>query len=790
MAEHIRGLSYDEVSNRIKQGQVNGDANVKTKTIGEIVRTNLFTFFHAINLVLFVAILIFGTIKNALFMILVVANAVIGIVQEIRAKSLIDKLSLISSPRAIAVRGKADDLGEGEMEEVSIPSSKIVLGDVLKLEAGLQVCADCEVISGSCEVDESLLTGEPDHILKKSGDEIMSGSFVTSGSCYVRVIHVGEDNYASKITKEAGYLKRPNSEIMKSVNEIVKYDGIAILPIGILLFCKQYFLTGVDISSAVTSTVAALIGMIPEGLVLLTSVVLAVSIIRLSRKNALVQELYSIEMLARVDVLCLDKTGTLTEGRLKIHEVVGKDGSDDAWEAAAKVIFGLGDNNPTANATREAICERRGADAASYGETIAADILAKVPFSSARKWSGVKAQDGMCYVLGAAEFVFGTLPEEFADRIDDETRRGRRVLVIARGDGDFGEGDEITLPSNLRCLGIFIFDDVIRESAPETIEYFTSEGVDIKIISGDNPVTVSHVACECKVPGWDNYIDVSKIQTEEELTEAATKYTVFGRVTPEQKLILIKALKAAGHTVAMTGDGVNDVMALKESDCGIAPASGSDAARNVSQIVLMDSNFASMPSIVAEGRRSINNLQRSAALFLSKTIFAAVAAIAFLFIAAPYPLQPIHVSILSGLTIGIPSFVLGLQPNRARVEGGFLRNVITRSLPGGITDAIVVIAASLLAGTFALNTMEVSTVTLMLLMLVGYMVLFKVCWPFDIVRVVLFIAMIAAFILAIIVLPTFFSIAPFTIGMVYEFLTLAVAAILIFTFFLTTRLFS
>lgn len=805
--EALRGLSSYEVNKRIRAGAVNGDATVKTKTYGEIVRTNVLTPFHAMNAVLFLAILIFGELKNALFMIVVVCNALIGIVQEIRAKKLIDRLSLISAPHALVIRDGV---------EIEIPAAELVKDDLVKYETGHQVCADSVVVQGHLEVDEALITGEDDEIHKVEGEELFSGSFVTSGSCFARVIHVGDDNYSAKITKQAGYLKRPKSEIMLGINKIIKTIGIAMLPIGALLFLKQYLISGIELSDAVTKTVAALVGMIPEGLVLLTSMVLAVGIVKLSRKNALVQELYSIEMLARVDVLCLDKTGTLTKGEMEVVEIYG-----GAKPAAAAIAYGLMEKSPTASAIRAAVTKPAGLV-----------ITGEVPFSSARKWSGIRTADGKSYVMGAPSFVeideskFASFDEmkRYVD-VDALTRKyeeameaGLRVLIVCESASEFGEDEhgEPTLPHGLRPLGLVILSDKIREGTEETMRFFTEQGVALKIISGDSPVTVSNIAARCGVPGAENYIDASTVTSARELAAIADSYTVFGRVTPDQKLVIVQALKGAGHTVAMTGDGVNDVMALKESDCSIAPASGSDAARNVSQIILLDSKFSSLPSVVAEGRQSINNLQRSSALFLTKTVFSIVVALLLLFVKIDYPLQPIQLTLISSLTIGAPSFVLGLQTSRARVKGHFLTNVLTRALPGAFTDIVIVVVGGLVMRAAGLTAVQISTVSVLLIGFVGFMVLVKVCMPIvkrersygdglnagarsvvgsrsfvardgargklvvDWIRVALIILMVGAFLVAITVFNEFFALVPMTAPMYYALGLFASVALLVY----------
>ena len=737
--ELLRGLTAAEAEERVQSGRVNGDETVRTKTFGQILFTNLVTPFNILNLILAVLILLVHSPRNALFMGVIVCNAVIGTVQEIRAKKLIDRLSLIAAPKAHVIR---------DGRTLEIPVSGIVLDDLMELKAGMQVCADCRLLSGEPEVDESMITGESDPVEKEPGGELLSGSFIVSGSCLARVIRVGGDNYAAKITKQAKYLKRPASEIMISVNRLIKAIGFLLIPVGTALFIKQHLFLGQDIRKAVVSTVAALVGMIPEGLVLLTSVVLAVSVIRLGRRQALVQELYSIEMLARVDVLCLDKTGTITEGRMQVRawEPLSGHTEEELQRKACGLVQAIGDTNPTARAVLES-----GAAPAAW------TVIRTIPFSSARKFSAVFTEEAGALYLGAPGYVAkNTLPEETAAQIGAVAAQGERVLLLAQTGDVTAEHPE----DDAEVIGFVRITDVIRSSAPETLAYFKEQGVELKVISGDAPETVSAIAARAGLSGAENYVDATTLAGEAETKAAASRYTVFGRVKPEQKLWLIQALKAEGHTVAMTGDGVNDVMALRESDCSIAMAAGSDAARNVSQIVLLNSDFASMPHIVAEGRRSINNLQRSAALFLTKTGFSTLIALIFLFLAAPYPLQPIQFTLISGLTIGIPSFVLALEPNRELVRGHFLPNVLRKALPGSFTDVTAVVLLTVLSLSAELPHAEMSSMSTLAVAFVGFLVLFKVCVPFDRNRICLFAGLIVLFVLAAVLFGGFFGIRP------------------------------
>ena len=657
------GLTKEEVEERIKENKVNYDTSLPTKSIKTIVRENIFTLFNLINILLGVAVFCVGSYKNLLFLIVIFCNTAISIIQEINSKKAVDKLSILAQAKVNCIR-------DGEKQEIGINS--IVLDDLLMLETGNQIVADSIILEGEVEVNESFITGESDVIYKRKGDTLLSGSFVVSGKCKAEVIHIGDENYTSKISSGAKYVKKVNSEIMKSLNGIIKIVSIAIVPIGILLFFNQLGLTENSFKNAVVNTVAAIIGMIPEGLVLLTSTVLAVSVIRLSKRKVLVQELYCIETLARVDTLCLDKTGTITEGTMEVNDIIEITKSkEELEEILSEISSASNDNNSTIEAIR-----------AKYKNKQKWKVINKIPFSSQKKWSGVCFKDKGSYIIGAPEFVLREKYDEYKERIEKYSN-DYRVIIVANSEGDFIEKE---LPDKLEVLGFVLISDVIRKEASKTLKYFKEQGVNIKIISGDNPITVSKIAKRAGVENSEKYINMQEIKTKEQLEKAAKEYTIFGRVTPVQKKELVQALKKEGHTVAMTGDGVNDVLALKEADCSIAMASGSDATRNVAELVLLDSNFASMPEIVLEGRRTINNIERSATLFLVKTIYASILAIIFLFVNMPYPFMPIQLTLISTVTIGIPSFVLALEPNKERIKGKFLRNVISRALRNSLNS--------------------------------------------------------------------------------------------------------
>ncbi|MCF0142265.1 MAG: HAD-IC family P-type ATPase, partial [Parasporobacterium sp.] len=608
----ITGLTFPEVEERIKAGQVNGDMNVKTKTIKQIIKDNLFTLFNLINLILFVCIIISGSLKNGLFFLVVIWNFLIGVIQEVRAKKTIDKLSILSAPKAHVLRN-------GEVQ--TIPVKDIVLGDVMELKNGHQICADAVVLKGSCQVNESLITGESTPIVKNPGDHILSGSYLVSGYVLAEVEHIGADNYVNKITLGAKYFKKSNSIIMDSVKKIVKVVGIAILPLAALMIWKNFFSISQPFSDAMVAVVASVSAMIPGGLVLLVSIVLAVSVVKLSRHKTLVQDLYSVENLARVDVICLDKTGTITEGVMQVEEIIPAEGCPDVpfaeageeghMEAIKLFAAMMVDENSTIEAVRGALTEL---PAVAVTDELK-NSSSQVPFSSDRKWSSLYIEGKGTILMGAPERVCPDYVKEGTEAhalIAGHIENSRRVVVIAYSPE---KGVEENLPSGIKPLCFIVIGDRVRANAKKTLQYFAEQDVTIKVISGDNPVTVSKVAFEAGLEGADKYIDASGIDSYEEIEKIVDEYTIFGRVTPYQKLDLVKALKAKGHTVAMTGDGANDVLALKEADCSIAMQSGSDAARNVANMVLLDSDFASLPLVVAEGRKAINNLQRSSALY-------------------------------------------------------------------------------------------------------------------------------------------------------------------------------
>ncbi|MEE1076446.1 MAG: cation-translocating P-type ATPase [Acutalibacteraceae bacterium] len=743
MSEHLirynpdikNGLTPKQVEERIKNGNYNKASNLKTKSFADILRDNVCTLFNLINLILAVAVFAVGSYKNTLFMIIVVINALIGTIQELRAKKTIDKLSIVSAEKIKALR-------DGKICEIGV--NDIVLDDIILLSQGQQIPTDCIVVDGCCEVNESLLTGESDAVYKCMGDTLISGSFIVSGSCTAKADRVGDDNYASHISNGAKYVKKVDSKIMKAIKFIIKTMSIVIFPVGALLFWRQYMATNYsDITDAVVSTVAALVGMIPEGLVLLTSTVLAVGVIRLSKQKVLVQEMYCIETLARVDVLCLDKTGTITEGCMEVLETrttprFESTNIENILNAIAKYST---DSNPTINAIKDKFT----------GDT---SFVAKnkIAFSSERKWSGINFGEKGTFVLGAEEFIFNGNNTEI-DCIIEDIPKGYRILTIGYSKNDFNNRN---LPENLVPVGVVILKDKIRKEAKATLEYFDKQGVDLKVISGDNVETVSAISADAGLKNYDKVIDATTLETEEDIYNAVEKYSVFGRVTPNQKLQMVQAIKKHGHTVAMTGDGVNDVLALKEADCSVAMASGSEAARCVSQLVLLDSNFSSMPKVVAEGRRSINNIQRSASLFLVKTIFSTLLSVIFVFYGASYPFMPIQMTLISAFCIGFPSFVLALEPNENRIEGNFLLNIFKRAIPGGITVALSVVLVTVVGNMFNRSDEFTSTLAVAVTAFIGLMVVYKTSLPFNLIRTIMFSISVGGMVLGIVFSRNFF----------------------------------
>ena len=751
--EKVKGLSEEEVLKLQERGLVNYNADVKTKSIGQIIMMNFFTLFNFLNFGLGLAIFLVGSYKNLLFLGVVFCNTFISTVQEIRSKRTIDKLSLLNESKATVIR-------EGVEKQIGIHD--IVLGDIIKLRTGNQIVCDSQIISGEILVNESLITGESESVTKNKDMDILSGSFVVSGGCYAEVIHVGKDNYTAQISAEAKYIKKVNSEIMNFINKIIKYISIAIIPIGVLLFVGQ--MDSGSFGDTIVHVVAALIGMIPEGLVLLTSTVLAISVMRLAKYNVLVQELYCIEMLARVDTVCLDKTGTITKGEMEVSKLVPLNGTsmNEIVDALSMMSYHMENDNQTMAAISK-----------KYARRCDNKVLEIVPFSSQAKWSGISFEN-VSYILGAPEIILKDTSS--IDKELDMYASSNRTILLCKVNHKLNK----TLPSSVTVMGLVIISDKIRLEARSTLEYFKKQGVDIKLISGDNPKTVAYVAS--KVGFKDiRYIDMSKCNLP--AIEIADKYNVFGRVKPKQKKDLIVALKALGHTVAMTGDGVNDVLALKEADCSVAMNSGSDAARSVSQLVLLDSNFASMPKVVAEGRRSINNIQRSSSLFLCKTVYATLLAIIFLFLPFSYPFEPIQLTLVSMVTIGIPSFILALEPNNERINGKIIVNVLKRSLPTALTIVFNILIIILISLFIKLTDDEISTLCVILTGLTSFMLLYRISVPFNKLRRCLFGFLFVMFVFEIVFLRDLFSLTILNLKLLILIVALFMTGIVLFNIF-------
>ena len=763
MTEEVQpqGLSAAEVAERTARGEVNVDAGVRTRSVRQIVRENTLTLFNAINVILAVFVLITGSYKNMLFMVVIVCNTLIGIVQEIRSKRTTDRLSIVASSKASVLR-------DGAL--VELPLDALVRDDIIELGRGDQIPADAVVVKGSCDVNESLLTGESTLVKKRPGDELMSGSYLNAGTVWARVVHVGAENYAAKISAEAKRRKAVNSEIMNSLNGIIKFVSFIILPLGALLFARQHFLTGTETNEAILSTVSALVGMIPEGLILLTSTVLAVAVVRLAKSRVLVQQLYCIETLARVDTLCLDKTGTITTGKMEVAAVCPVPGVPQTMVDMAFASIARADEDP--NDTAQAIVEHfAGADAAVLHASRV------VPFSSDKKWSGAVFDDGSAYVMGAGQFILGDALAAVADQ-QNELAADARVLLLAQVDGFDEEGDIVGAP---KPLGFIAIHDQIRATAAQTVRYFKEQGVDLKVISGDDPRTVSGIAAKVGVPRAEDYVDAATLVTDDDIAAAIERYSVFGRVKPEQKKAFVVALQAKGHIVAMTGDGVNDTLALKQADCSVAMAAGSDAARNVAQLVLVDNDFAAMPKVVAEGRRSINNLQRSASLFLVKTLLSMTLAVVFVFLPWQYPFQPIQMTLISAFTIGLPSFVLALEPNKDRIKGRFLENVIVKSIPGAVCAVLTILIVNMVGyNVLHIDYEHVSTLCVLLTAWIGALLIVRLSVPFTPIRAALLVVVVGGTVLGATLLHSLFGIEPFTFGMTVLFAILALGTAVLF----------
>lgn len=756
MQDSINGLTTEQVNERVAKGLVNYNNEPKTKTIEQIIKTNVFTYFNFLNVILGGLVLLSGLLsnrffyglKNCLFVGVIFTNTVISIAEEIFAKKTIDKLNVIAESKVKVIRNS-------KISEINRES--IVLDDLCILENGNQVVTDVEVISGKVEVNESFITGESKAITKKQGDTILSGSFIVSGSCQAKVIHVGKDNYVSKITSEAKYVKKTNSVIYNSFDKMVKILSICLIPVGILFFINQLVISNYHITDSIMSTVSALIGMIPEGLVLLTSSAMAVSVIRLRKYHVLVQELYSIENLARVDVICLDKTGTITDGNMEVAKIeISKNVKEDDFNyLLSNYIGSINDNSITMAAIKKHLEPRH-----------TLKVIDSLDFSSIRKYSAIKFEDA-CYYLGS--------PDNLLKSIDEDVKKEQvnyRTLVFAKGN------EELENLDNLEVLGYIFIQDRIKQNAKQTLDYFKSQGVEVKIISGDNDQTVANIAKKVGITDVRN-IDLSKVD-DSQIPQIVEKYNIFGRVKPEQKKKIIASLQQKGHVVGMTGDGVNDCLALKTADCSIAMSSGSDAAKNVSQFVLLDNKIDNLPLILQEGRRSVNNIERSSTLLLSKTIFTVILILVCIFLSTEYFFIPIQLTLITAFTISVPSFLLALENNHELIKGNFLQKIFLKSFPSAITVVFNVVIIKLFERQFGLDAELCSTLTVFLTATTGFIFLNSICKPYNVVRAIMFSVLILGFLFCALFQSSFFNISLVNNDTILVFVVLFICSLFIF----------
>ena len=754
---YTEGLTNRQVQEHRDGGWSNLSVDPPAQTTKEIIHENVFTYFNLIFLVLAILLCLVGSFRNLTFLPVIIINTLIGIIQEIRSKNVLAKLNMLNAPHASVVR---------EGKESVVDSEELVLDDIVLFKSGNQICADAVVVEGEVRVNEALLTGESDEIIKRCGEHLMSGSFVVAGQCHARLEAVGVDSYISKLTLEAKAMQKgEQSEMIRSLDKLVKCVGVALIPIGIVLFVQGFFFNGETFRNSITSMVAAVIGMIPEGLYLLASVALAVSAMRLAKKKVLLHDMKSIETLARVNVLCVDKTGTITENSMSVKKLVptqlyDKETTPELEKLVGDFVKAMGSDNSTMEALKEYFKDGTGAVA-----------VRTIPFTSATKYSGVVFEE-KSYVLGAPEFVLREDYETYRLEIQTYAKRGYRVLVFGTYEGTL-EGTKLT--EKVLPLGYILLANPIRKEAPETFAYFAEQGVEVKVISGDNPMTVSEVAKEAGIENAEEYIDATTLTTDEDVERAVAKYTVFGRVTPAQKRQFVQALKKQGKTVAMTGDGVNDVLALKDADCSVAMASGSDAAAQASQVVLLESDFSCMPSVVLEGRRVVNNIQRSATLFLVKNIFSFLLSLFSVVFMITYPLEPSQVSLISMFTIGVPAFFLALQPNKDLIKGHFLPNVILKALPAALTDVLAVGSLVVFGQIFAVGATDISTAATMLLAIVGFMILYRICQPFNVFRIVIWVGCVIGLLACSIFLPDLFAITGMSTKCIMLFVVFSIA---------------
>ena len=756
----IEGLTTAKVKEQVKQGKINKIVNDQFKSDWQIIKENLLTYFNLIFLILALLLIFVGAYKDLTFLPVIILNTVIGIIQELRAKRVLSKLNVLNSTEIIAVR---------DGKEIKVPIEDLVVDDVVLLNVGDQIPADGYVISGLIRVNESLLTGESDEILKERNADLLSGSFVVSGKAYMKLEKVGAESYISKLTLKAKKMgTSEQSEMVRNINSIVKWAGIIIIPMGLALFAQSYFLNHASLQQSIVSMEAAVIGMIPEGLYLLTTVALALSAARLAKKEVMLHDMKSVETLARVNVLCVDKTGTITQPQMSVTDVINK-----STMTISNLELQIGNfvrNMPADNETMKAIRSR-------FSKNKGVEAKAVVPFTSVNKYSAVVFKNETM-VIGAPEMVLRNDFTKYEGEIQTYAEKGYRVLVVASSSEKLNE-DNSKLTKPVTLLGYLLLSNPIRKEAKVTFEYFAKQGVEIKVISGDNPVTVSHVAQQAGIQNSEKYIDAQTIE-EGQYEETVKNYSIFGRVKPEQKRKLITALQNTGNTVAMTGDGVNDILAMKKADCSIAMASGNSAAVQASQVVLLDSNFAKMPDVVNEGRQVVNNIQRSASLFLVKNIFSLLMAIFALVMTINYPLQPTQLALISAFTIGVPSFLLALETNHKRIRGHFIPNILARSIPGGLVDMLTV-SVIVVAGTYIkMSHGQISTMATVLLIAVGMLVMYHISAPLNKFRLSVMFFSLLGVIVSIVFLPKLFALEMITPKTIFVLIILFCVSITVF----------
>ena len=742
------GLSIDEVNERKKKGLSNVDTSVKPDPVSKILKKNFFTLFNLVNFTLAFLLVLTKSFQDLTFMITVLSNFFISFIQEIRAKNATEKLKIVSFQNTKVIR---------ESKKQTIQTDQVVKDDILLFSAGDQIVADCIIVKGTCEVNEALLTGESNLITKNVGDKILSGSFVISGDIYARAFKVGRNTYSFKISKGLKNIQRNKSEIMITVQKIVKIVSIVIIPIGIPLFLSQMKSSNNELSSAISHTSAALIGLIPEGIALLTSSVLALGALRLAKKNILAKDIYSVESLARIDTLCLDKTGTITEGSFEVQGTVslknlmsneikiGNFGDNKLFNA----LEILSSSFKTGNETFMSIKNKFGKSSSHY------EISSVVPFASHRKFSSVFVKNLGSFIMGSYEFIFKNNPNDLGTIISKYS--DYRVLSVAYNKNEIPRN---SFPDNPELLGIVLLSDKIRKDASETIDYFQKHNVNVKIISGDNPNTISKIAKKVGLRNYQKSIDVQTLNRYSDILKVVNKYSIFARVTPERKREIIMALKVRGHKVSMIGDGVNDILALKESDCSISVASGSSAARNISQLILMDSSFSSLKNAVFEGRRAINNIQTTSSLFLVKTIYSGILIIISIFFGISLPFKPRQLALISALTVGIPSFLLALEPNASAISKSVFSNILKKSLPAAITISANIIFCFILKSILSLPPLIYSSISVGTTAMIGFELLWKICQPLNIFRTSLFLVLMCSFITIFFSFGGFFEIEP------------------------------